>query len=107
MKLYEYASLDATAAADLVRRGEVTPQELARCAAQAIEHANGEINAVVETYPDRIDDLDNATLGSGPFHGVPFLIKDVGGHEQGRLIEFGSRLCRGMRSDQELSLIHI
>ena len=27
---------------------------------------------------------------------MPFLIKDVFGHEQGRKIEFGSRLCAGM-----------
>jgi hypothetical protein len=27
---------------------------------------------------------------------VPFLITDVFGHEQGRLLDFGSRLSRGM-----------
>ena len=27
---------------------------------------------------------------------MPFLIKDVFGHEKGRKIEFGSRLCKGM-----------
>jgi amidase len=51
---------------------------------------------VVELYPDRIDNLDEASLGDGPFRGVPFLIKDVFGHEKGRKIEFGSRLCEGM-----------
>ena len=35
-------------------------------------------------------------MGDGPFRGVPFLIKDVFGHEKGRKIEFGSRLCAGM-----------
>jgi len=45
---------------------------------------------VVEAYPDRIENLDERTLGSGPFRGVPFLIKDVFGHEAGRKIEFGS-----------------
>jgi amidase len=37
-------------------------------------------------------------LGSGPFRGVPCLIKDVYGHEAGRRIEFGSRLCKDMRA---------
>src|SRR5262249_929 len=55
-----------------------------------------QLNSVVELYPDRIDTLDEASLGSGPFRGVPFLIKDVFGHEKGRRIEFGSRLCQGM-----------
>ncbi len=96
MNLTEYASFDATGLADLVAKGEVSPKQLARTAAIAIERANPLLNAVVETYADRIDDLDESTLGAGPFRGVPFLIKDVFGHEAGRRIEFGSRLCAGM-----------
>jgi amidase len=65
-------------------------------ALRAIKAIDGELNAVVETYPDRVESLDDTTLGSGPFRGVPFLIKDVFGHEKGRKIEFGSRLCQGM-----------
>src|SRR5262249_43661785 len=57
---------------------------------------DGTVKSVVELYPDRIEHLDEASLGHGPFRGVPFLIKDVFGHEQGRRIEFGSRLCAGM-----------
>lgn len=96
MKLAEYAAFDALGLADLVARKQVTPKELAKTAAQAIEKANPTIKAVVETYADRIDGLDESSLGTGPFRGVPLLIKDVFGHEQGRRIEFGSRLCAGM-----------
>ena len=96
MKIAEYATYDALGLAELVARKDVTAKELALTAARAIETANPTINAVVETYPDRIDDLDEGTIASGPFRGVPFLIKDVFGHEKGRKIEFGSRLCRGM-----------
>lgn len=96
MTLNEYASYDAIGLGELVARGAVTPKELARTAAKAIAAINGEVNAVIETYPDRIDGLDESTLGSGPFRGVPFLMKDVFGHEEGRVIEFASRLCRGM-----------
>lgn len=96
MKLGEYAKYDALGLAELVARKEVTPKELAQTAAKAIETSNPVLNAVVETYPDRIEGLDEATLGKGPFRGVPFLTKDVFGHEKGRKIEFGSRLCKGM-----------
>lgn len=96
MKIAEYARYDALGLAELVARKEVTPTELALTAAQAIEKANPILNALVEIYPDRIEELDASTLGTGPFRGVPFLIKDVFGHEKGRRIEFGSRLCRGM-----------
>ena len=99
LSLAEYARYDALGLAALVARRAVTPRELAATAEQAIRAVNPDINAVVETYEDRIAGLDEASLGTGPFRGVPFLMKDVFGHEGGRKIEFGSRLCRGMKAD--------
>ena len=96
MKLSEYASYDALGLAELVAKKQVTPKELALTAAKAIALAKPVVGAVCETYPDRIEGLDEKTLGTGAFHGVPFLMKDVFGHEKGRKIEFGSRLCEGM-----------
>ncbi|MGI9409501.1 MAG: amidase [Hyphomicrobiaceae bacterium] len=96
MKLEEYTSYDAIGLAELVRQREVSPRELAATALAAIEKADPQLNSVVEIYHDRIEDLDEASLGEGPFRGVPFLIKDMFGHEQGRKIEFGSRLCKDM-----------
>lgn len=69
---------------------------MAGVAARAIAAVNPAVNAVVETYPDRIEELDETVLGRGPFRGVPFLIKDLIGHEASRKVEFGSRLCAGM-----------
>src|SRR3989454_6644052 len=92
----EYAKYDALGLAELVSGRHVAPKELAETAARAIEAVHPAINAVVETYSDRIDSLDEKTLGDGPFRGVPFLMKDVFGHEAGRKIEFGSRLCKDM-----------
>ncbi len=96
LTLAEYAARDATGLAELVRSKDVTAKELAATAMSAIEKINGDLNAVVETYGDRIEGLDEKNLGDGPFRGVPFLMKDVFGHEGGRKIEFGSRLCEGM-----------
>src|SRR5688572_8176304 len=96
MNLAEYARYDALGLAELVARKEVTPKELALTAAAAKAQVDGAVRSVVELYPDRIEGLDEASLGTGPFRGVPFLIKDVFGHEKGRKIEFGSRLCEGM-----------
>lgn len=101
MKLAEYATYDATGLADLVAKGEVSPKELALTALAAIGAVNGDVNAVIEIYDEQIDDLDEGLLGSGPYRGVPFLIKDVFGHLKGRKIEFGSRLCEGMIGDVE------
>lgn len=96
MNLKEYASYDGIGLAALVAQKEITPKELAVTALAAIDAVNVRVNAVVETYDDRTIELDETTLGNGPFRGVPFLIKDVGGQEKGRKIEYGSRLCEGM-----------
>jgi amidase len=96
MKLAEYADYDAIGLAGLVKRRKVTPRELAETAATAIEMVNPELQSVIEVYADQIAALDANALGRGPFHGVPFLIKDVGPHLKGRKTEFCSRLCKGM-----------
>jgi amidase len=96
MKLDEYAALDALGLAQLVKRRQVSPAELAETAARAIAAVNPELGAVIEVYGDRIEALDAKSLGRGPFRGVPFLIKDVGPHLAGRKTEFCSRLCQGM-----------
>lgn len=92
MRLDEYAALDATGLAGLIGKGEVSAQEAAQLAAEAIALVNPHVNAVVETYDDAIEAAD---VADGPFKGVPFLIKDVRGHLGGRKVEFGSRLAEG------------
>ena len=107
MKLSEYASYDALGLAELVAKSRCRRKNWPQTAATAIDAINPAVNAVVETYPDRIEDLDERTLGTGPFRGVPFLMKDVFGHEAGRRIEFGSRLCRGMVALQDTHLCEL
>jgi amidase len=89
----EYASYDGLGLADLIARGEVSAGEVAEAALAAIDLADGEVRAVVETYDDA-PARTSADLGGGPFHGVPFLIKDIGPHFAGLKVEFGSRLCK-------------
>ncbi len=107
MNLAEYASFDALGLAELVAKKQVSPKELALTAVAAKEKIDGAVRSVVELYPDRIDGLDEASLGSGPFRGVPFLIKDVFGHEKGRTIEFGSRLCAGMKVEADTHFVEL
>lgn len=94
MKLDEYAAYDATGLADLVRSREVTPGELVQLAREAHDRVNPTINAVVEFYEDAETVPGSDT---GLFSGVPFLHKDSGPAEAGRLQEVGSRLLRGSR----------
>ncbi|MFC3320567.1 amidase [Mesorhizobium cantuariense] len=92
MRLSEYVEYDGTALASLVRAGEVTPLELTRLAREAHDEINPHINAVIELY----DDAETvAGSDAGLFNGVPFLRKDIGATEAGRLQEKGSRLFKG------------
>lgn len=101
MNLAEYSSCDGVALADLVRRREVSPKELAHLFVEAIEKVNPRINAVIEVYSDRIEGLDDHAISTGPFAGVPFLMKDIGAGENGRHQESGSRLMKGHVADKD------
>ena len=69
--------LDAVALRDLVADGEVTPAELAESAIARIGAANTVLNAVVVPLPDLGPAIAaDPALPRGPFHGVPFLLKD-------------------------------
>lgn len=101
MRPDEYASFDATALADLIRRGEVTAHEVGLAALDAMSLVDDELNTVIERYPARVDALRDAPAPSGSFGGVPFLIKDLGEYEAGMLCENGSLLTRGYRPDHD------
>ncbi len=100
----EWARHDALGLAALVRSKQVAPRELAQQAATAIAALNPRLNAVIEVWRDRVDDLDERTLGDGPFRGVPFAWKDLGTAEAGRTQESGSRLLKGWRAPVESTL---
>jgi amidase len=101
MNLVEYSKCDGVALADLVRRGEMSPKELAHLFLEAIEKVNPKINSVIEVYFDRIEALDDQAIPDGPFAGVPFLMKDIGAGERGRHQESGSRLMKGHVVDND------
>ncbi|WP_253075376.1 amidase family protein [Bradyrhizobium sp. 157] len=94
MKLSEYIDYDARELASLVRVGDVTPLELTQLARSAHDQVSSRINAIIEFYEDA-ETL--VAVNGGAFHGVPFLRKDLGAPEAGRLQECGSRLFKGHR----------
>ena len=98
MNINEYATLDATALGELVAGGEVSAAELASAARAAYEALNPTLNAILEFYDDAESVPGSA---SGIFPGVPFLRKDIGASEAGRLQEMGSRLFEGYRPTED------
>jgi amidase len=97
LDLVEYASFDGLGLAELVRKKKVTAKRLAKLMLEGIEKVNPQINAVIDTYSDRLGALEGEgdhDVGA-PFAGVPFLLKDIGATDKGKPQEMGSRLMRG------------
>ena len=90
----DIAWLDATAQAELVRTGQVTPAELVEGAITRVEKLNPEINAVIHPLFDKGRDQAAGELPDGPFRGVPFMVKDLYAPTAGDHIHNGMRVLR-------------
>ncbi|MET1002355.1 MAG: amidase, partial [Acidimicrobiia bacterium] len=87
----ELSRLDATAQAELVRRGDASPTELVDAAIARVEKLNGELNAVTHPLFDRARTAANGPLPDGPFRGVPIVVKDLDGTLAGAPYHAGNR----------------
>jgi amidase len=91
MDLADYLCSDATTLAGLVADKEVTAGELLALARQRCDVVNPTLNAVVVPLVE-VADARAADPGlSGPFAGVPFLVKDLGQEYAGFATSGGSR----------------
>jgi amidase len=93
----DFTWLDATAHARLVADGEATPLELVDAAIARIEKLNPELNAVVTPLFEKArNGARSAALPRGPFHGVPFLLKDIMLTSAGDPLYHGNRLLKSL-----------
>ena len=116
MKLREYLSMDGLALAALVRRGEVSPVELAETALGQLDRVDPVLNAVVHRMDDealataRRLERERAEAGGpddlrAPFLGVPFLVKDLLTLCAGHPHTSGSRLTRDFVPDHDAEVV--
>jgi Asp-tRNA(Asn)/Glu-tRNA(Gln) amidotransferase A subunit family amidase len=73
----DFERYDATGLAGLVRRRQVSPDELLEAAIERVEARNGAVNAVTMPLYEHGRRAIAAGLPDGPFTGVPFLMKDL------------------------------
>jgi amidase len=91
----DVSSVDATAQAELVRKGELTPGDLVEAAINRIERLNPKLNAVITpTFEKARAQARSGNLPDGPFRGVPFLLKDLGAYSAGDAFHVGMRVLR-------------
>ncbi len=105
MKISEYLTYDGLGLAELVKNKEVTALELLETAVEHIENINGALNAVVtKQYDHARERIKNEKL-SGPFAGVPFLLKDLAAFEMGIPSTFGSEFCKNLMPREESEIV--
>lgn len=95
--------MDATAQAELVRRGDATPPELVEDAIARIEKVNPEINAVIVPLYEKARREAAQVDRDAPFAGVPYVLKDITIHSQGDPYAAGVAGVKaaGYRSDHD------
>lgn len=96
MKFEEYQALDAVGLAACVEKGDISAAELLSVAQERAAAVNPRINAMVIDMDQIAGERANAEL-SGPFAGVPFLIKDIAQDYAGVPATSGSRALANYR----------
>src|SRR5690349_12079503 len=101
----DYSSHDGLELAAMVRSGHVTPRELVTDAIERIESLNPKLNAVVHKMFDSALRQADQPVGEGPFHGVPFMLKDLLSWYAGEPITSGSRIFKGWIPPQDSEIV--
>ncbi|MCZ6682576.1 MAG: amidase, partial [Planctomycetota bacterium] len=100
----EYDSYDALGLADLIRRREISAKEVVETAIDRVKSLNPKLNAVVTPMFDqarvRLSELDD-----GPFHGVPFLLKDLGADVNGVPNRRGSKAYQDYVPERDSEIV--
>ena len=100
--------MDATAQAELVAKGQVSPRELVDAAIERIDKYDSKVHALTYRWFDDARRLaDGAELPRGPFRGVPFLLKDLFAAEAGKPLSNGNKAYKesGYVSDSDTELV--
>jgi amidase/6-aminohexanoate-cyclic-dimer hydrolase len=92
---------DGLGLAELVRRREVSAKELLDAAIARVEARNPAVNAVITRMYDAARAAIGAGLPSGPFTGVPYLLKDLGVLYAGAVTSAGSRAFADAVADHD------
>ncbi|HLV77786.1 MAG TPA: amidase family protein [Marinobacter sp.] len=103
MKQSDYLSCDATALAELIRRGEVSSREVVEAAVTRAEKVNGRLNAIC--CPQFREALVQSFPKDGTFAGVPLLLKDLAQEQAGYPCTAGSRALQANVPEQDSEFV--
>lgn len=104
MPFPDYPKFDALGLAELVAKRDVSPAELVEEAIGRIEKHNPQLNAVVFKTYDRARSAAKLPL-TGPFAGVPFLLKDILGAQKGVPTRQGSNFIPPIPAPHDATIV--
>ncbi|TCB48353.1 amidase [Acinetobacter terrestris] len=99
MNLSEYLQYDGLGLAKLVANKEVSSSELLNLALERANHTNPKLNAIIIPMHDYAQKRTQQEL-TGPFAGVPFLVKDLFQEYAGYPTSYG---CKGLKRINHIS----
>ena len=90
-----YENADATAMAEAVGKGDIKASELLEEAIRRAQRAEAAFNILTMEHYELARQQLAASTPTGPFAGVPFLLKDLGVMLKGTITTNGSRMLAG------------
>ncbi len=101
----EYDKYDALGLAELISKKQVKPLELLDAVRQRLEAVNPQLNAFSQLFFDKAEAQIKQGVPKGPFHGVPFALKDLGQYLTGTITSAGSRVWKDSLATYDSTLV--
>lgn len=89
-----WINYDGLGLAELIANKKITPLELLNAVHQRVDAFNPKLNTLCHIFFDKAEAQINNGLGSGPFNGVPFVLKDLNQYLAGTITSAGSRIWK-------------
>ncbi|WP_033541458.1 amidase family protein [Planococcus sp. CAU13] len=103
MNLKDYIQLDAVGMAALLKRKEVSGEELLDLSFERLEQLDPQLNAFTETRRERAQKELNK-MPAGDFAGVPMALKNISQALKGEKLTAGSKLLKEAKAAQDSHL---
>ncbi len=101
----EYQQYDALGLAQLIAKKQITPLELLNAVRTRAEAVQQKCNALSQQFFDKAEAQIKQGLPAGPFHGVPFVLKDLGHQMAGTPTTSACRLYQDAAYDFDSTLV--
>ncbi|MGE4546635.1 MAG: amidase [Desulfurella sp.] len=105
MKIKEYAQFDATDIVQLIRKKQISAQEILETAINQIETLNPKLNAVIFTFYDLAKKQLEKADENLPLYGTVILLKDSLHDIEGTFSTLGSKLLKNYVSKQTSTFV--